>query len=97
MAAGFDPERFWGLTPRLYLTHMQGARSRIEMQARADRVLAYNVAALTRTKKMPSPRDFIGGRENKLRGQAALAQLRAYAARLPKRSWDEWRKHSSAH
>jgi hypothetical protein len=87
---------FWGLTPRLYMIHMQGARERAQAQAQVFRVLAYNTAALTRTKKMPSPRDFIGGRENKLRGRAALDQLRAYAARLPKRSWAEWQRHSSA-
>lgn len=83
---------FWDLTPRLYLVHMRGARTRIEGEARADRVLAYNVAALTRTKKMPSPRDFIGGQDHKLRGKAALDQMRAYAARLPKRSWEEWQR-----
>lgn len=86
---------FWDLTPRLYFVHMKGARARFDLQARADRVLAYNTAALTRAKKMPSPRDFIGGRDTKLRGRAALDQMRAYAARLPKRSWEEWRKHSS--
>lgn len=71
---------------------MQGARARIDREARAARVLAYNTAALTRTKKMPNPRDFIGGQDSKLRGRAALDQMRAYAARLPKRSWDEWRR-----
>jgi hypothetical protein len=74
---------------------MQGARARIEREARADRVLAYNAAALTRTKKMPSARDFIGGHDRKLRGRSALDQMRTYAARLPKRSWEEWRKHLS--
>lgn len=71
---------------------MRGARARIEGEAKADRVLAYNTASLTRAKKLPSPRDFIGGRENKLRGRDALAEMRSYAARLPKRSWDEWLK-----
>lgn len=75
---------------------MRGARARIEGEARANRVLAFNIANLTRAKKLPSPREFIGGRENKLRGRAALDQMRAYAARLPKRSWDEWLRHSSA-
>ena len=91
-AAGFDPGAFWDLTPRLYLVHMRGARARIEGEARAARVLAYDIAALTRAKKLPSPRDFIGGQDSKLRGRAALDQMRAYAARLPKRSWDEWRR-----
>lgn len=69
---------------------MRGARTRIEGEHKAARWLAYNIASLTRAKKMPSPREFIGGQESKLRGPAALAQMRAYAAKLPKRSWDEW-------
>lgn len=71
---------------------MRGARARIEGEAKAGRVIAYNTAALTRAKKLPSPREFIGGQEKKLRGRDALEQMRAYAARLPKRSWEEWLK-----
>lgn len=93
--AGFDPAAFWGLTPRLYMIHMRGARKRIEMQAMADRALAFNTAALTRAKKLPNWRDFIAGGKETARGPAALAMLRAHAARLPKRSWAEWQKHSS--
>lgn len=66
------------------------------MEAMADRSLAFNVAALTRAKKLPNWRDFIGGEKQTARGMAALAMLRAHAARLPKRSWAEWQRHSSA-
>lgn len=95
MAAGFDPAGFWSLTPKLYLIHMRGARARIEMQAMADRSLAYNTAALSRARKLPPWREFIGGERKKARGLSALAMLRAHAARLPKRSWKEWQRHSS--
>lgn len=71
---------------------MRGARERIKGEAKADRALAFNIAMLTRAKKLPGMRDFVGGEDNKLRGRAALDQMRAYAARLPKRSWEEWRK-----
>jgi hypothetical protein len=96
VAAGFDPAAFWGLTPRVYLVQMRGARKRAEAEARADRVLAYNTAALQRAKKLPRASEFIGGDKPKVTGKAALDALRAHAARLPKRSWDEWRRHSSA-
>jgi len=58
-------------------------------------VLAFNIAALSRAKKLPRPREFIMGGRDKVRGEAALDMLRAYAARLPKRSWEEWQKLSS--
>jgi hypothetical protein len=72
---------------------MRGWRKRIDLEAKADRVLAFNTAALTRAKKLPAPREFIGGAENKARGPAAMAMLRAHAARLPRKSWDQWQKH----
>jgi hypothetical protein len=94
--AGLSPAAFWDLTPRLYTIHMAVARQRVEMLARADRVLAFNIAALSRAKKLPRPREFIMGGPDKVRGKAALDMMRAHAARLPKRSWEEWRKLSSA-
>jgi hypothetical protein len=72
---------------------MRGAVDRIKGQAMADRVLAFNTAMLTRAKKLPRPQDFVGGEKPKATGDAALASLRAYAARLPRRSWSEWQKH----
>lgn len=78
------------------MVHMRGARKRIELQAMADRALAFNTAALTRAKKLPGWREFIAGRETKAQGRAALAMLRDHARRLPKRTWEEWRKLSSA-
>jgi hypothetical protein len=74
---------------------MQGARDRIEREAMADRVLAFQTAVLSRMKKMPNWREFIAGGQQKARGPAALAMMRAHVARLPKRSWSEWQRHSS--
>jgi hypothetical protein len=77
------------------MIHMAGARDRFKAEAMASRYLAFNVASLSRAKKLPRPREFIAGGPDKVRGDDALAMLRAHAARLPKRSWEEWRKLSS--
>jgi hypothetical protein len=95
--AGFDPAVFWDLTPRLYLIHMRGAAERQNAATRRLRVLAWNTATLTRAKKLPSAKQFIAGDDHKVRGADALAMLRAHAGHLPKRSWEEWQRHWSAH
>jgi hypothetical protein len=77
------------------MVHMAGARDRLKAEAMASRYNSYNTAALSRAKKLPRPREFIGGGPDKVRGDDALAMLRAHAARLPKRSWEEWQKLSS--
>ena len=46
IAAGFDPERFWSLTPRLYCLHMEGAAQRIERELESQNRQAWNTAAL---------------------------------------------------
>lgn len=47
VAAGFDPAAFWGLTPRLFDLHMQGAIKRFEREAEGSNRQTYNAAALT--------------------------------------------------
>lgn len=47
VAAGFDPAAFWGLTPRLFDLHMQGAIRRMEREADGRNLQTYNGAALT--------------------------------------------------
>lgn len=71
---------------------MRGAADRIKADARRDRVLAWNTAALTRADKLPPWRQFIAGEDHKVRGEDAMAMLRAHAVRLPKRSWEEWQR-----
>jgi hypothetical protein len=77
------------------MVHMAGAGKRFEAEVKGRRVLAFNIAALTRAKKLPNAREFIAGGPIKATGDDALAMLRAHAARLPKRSWEEWQKLSS--
>lgn len=47
IAAGFDPLAFWGLTPRLFDLHMQGAQARIERELETMNGHAYSIAALS--------------------------------------------------
>ncbi|RRH71993.1 hypothetical protein [Falsigemmobacter faecalis] len=47
MAAGFDPDGFWQLTPRLFSALMRGARGRIELQIDLQNRLAWQTAALS--------------------------------------------------
>lgn len=47
VAAGFDPEAFWGLTFRTFDLHMRGAARRAEMQVESANRQAYNTAVLT--------------------------------------------------
>lgn len=70
-SAGFDPAHFWGLTPRLYVLHMNGARDRLEMEQRNRAWLAWHVEALHRQKKLPDLQKFAGGRAARPEPQSA--------------------------
>jgi hypothetical protein len=54
VAAGLPPERFWTLTPRLYMIEMRGAADRLERQRRERIEDAWLVATLGRAKRIPS-------------------------------------------
>lgn len=57
IGAGLPPERFWNLTPRLYLIEMQGAAERM----RRERGLAWDIAVIGRDGVRPPERDkFVG-------------------------------------
>lgn len=74
------------------MVHLRGARQRIEAEDRNRMTLAWATAALTRAAKLPSLRSLLAGRDQKLRGRDALAAMRDHAAKLPKKSWEEWLK-----
>lgn len=57
IAAGFVPEAFWRLTPRLYLTHMEGAAKRLSR----ERELVWFGAMLPRLRKPIPLETFVGG------------------------------------
>ena len=56
IAAGFDPARFWGITPRLYALEMQGA----VMRDQREKALVYWGAMLPNMKKPPTFEQFTG-------------------------------------
>lgn len=53
MAAGFEPGRFWQITPKEVDREMLGARKRLEREADERMSLAWHIVALDRTKKLP--------------------------------------------
>jgi hypothetical protein len=64
VAAGFDPARFWNITPREVEREMTAARKRREIEADERMSLAWYIAAFTRVeaKKFPKLKDVIGKR-----------------------------------
>lgn len=92
VGAGLNPDRFWGLTPRLYLAHMRGAADRLEDEHRNRAWLAWHVEALSRQKKLPDAEEFIGGKAGKVeRGGDVALRLAALRAGLPTITQEQWR------
>lgn len=85
VGAGLPPERFWGLTPRLYLIEMQGAAERM----RRERALAWDSAVIAREGvKLPDRDKFVG--------LSALAQ----PARAPvdwRQELAQWQGYAAGH
>ena len=85
VAAGLPPDRFWEITPRLYLIEMDGARARIDREFQGLIQQAWLGAALSRAKKLPSLTSLI---KDSTKTDATpdswetqLAKWEAYAAR----------------
>ena len=57
VAAGLPPERFWTITPRLYLMEMAGAAER----QRRERGLGWDLAVIAREGVKPPERDAFTG------------------------------------
>ena len=57
VAAGLDPAEFWRITPRVFEVHLAGAVDRLEREQSDRAWLAWHIAALQRTKKLPRLRD----------------------------------------
>jgi len=55
VAAGLPPERFWDITPRMYVTELNGAIMRIKR----ERTLVWSGAMLVRMDKPPTLAQFI--------------------------------------
>jgi len=88
VSAGFDPSDFWGLSPRLYVAQMAGARDKMEQDAKRAAWLSWHIAALQRMDKMPDANTFINGKAAGKQAQTpevlsamGLAMARAFGAK----------------
>jgi len=80
ISAGFDPDLFWALTPRLYVTHMQGARMRFEREHNERAWVAWHTAYLPKLKKPVGLQELLIGYTPKAKGwKEQLAAWTAYA------------------
>lgn len=61
IGAGLSPERFWEITPRLYLVEMQGAGKRM----RRERALVWDNAVMSREGAKPPKREEYVGKERR--------------------------------
>lgn len=84
---GLDPERFWRITPRLYMIETDAAMRRA---ARADELVltaAWLAASLQRSKKIPPLKRLLGRDKGK---PDAGMYLDSAKERLPKMTLSEW-------
>lgn len=82
IGAGLPPDRFWEITPRLYLMELDGARIRLDREAQGRIEAAWLGAALSRAKKMPSLASLTADKtktEAALPWEAQLARWEAFA------------------
>jgi hypothetical protein len=88
VSAGFNPSDFWGLSPRLYVAQMAGARDRMDQEAKRAAWLSWHIAALQRMETMPDAETFINGKAAGKQAQTpevlsamGLAMARAFGAK----------------
>jgi len=96
VSAGFDPEQFWSLSPRMYLAHMSGAADRIKREGRDRIEAAWTTAALSRADKMPRLAKILGEEPLKQRPEEVAARLAALSSSLPTITQAEWRARRTA-
>lgn len=77
IAAGLPPERFWTLTPRLYLIEMAGAAER----QRRERALGWDLAVIGREGVKPPDRNEFAGPPVMARPARKASDWRADVAR----------------
>ena len=74
IAAGFDPARFWGLTPRLFVLEMEGAAERMKH----ERAMIWWGAMMPHSKEPVSFEKFTGYKPDR------SEEIRRWAA-----AWDK--------
>lgn len=88
IAAGHPAERFWKLTPRLYITEMDGARIRVKR----ERALVWAGAMLARMDKPPTLSQFLEDVPEKEPSEFLDMRLRASTIGLRSVSMAEYRR-----
>lgn len=74
---------------------MQGAADRLKRDWKRDLSLAWYGAAFARAEKLPRLADLLREPGRKSFAEVA-AHMRQITKNMPRRTWDEWRRHSSA-
>jgi hypothetical protein len=94
VSAGFDPARFWQLTPRLYAAEMAGARMRLEREAKDRIELSWMTANLSRAEKLPALHELLNEKkeDHAQKQQDVHMRLKQMAAGMTRKSWSEWVK-----
>jgi hypothetical protein len=77
IAAGLPPDRFWQITPRLYLIEMEGASRKMSY----DRGIAWDTAVMARDGvKVPKRTEYVGKSKREIPSwESQLAAWEAYA------------------
>lgn len=91
-----DPDRFWALTPRLYLLELLAFASRARSAREAAVTAAWTTAMLMRAATLPALETLLDPRPARaLSADEAAGALSAMAEAMPRRTWEEWLSHPS--
>lgn len=86
LTMGLSVEAFWELTPREYALHVRAENRRRREAQRRSAWLAWHIAALTRVKRMPGLKRFMGTEKARVLKGAELERRRQEHAELVARA-----------
>lgn len=95
--AGYDPERFGELVPRLFVLLMTRAAKERKRAQERDITSAWLMACWSRAEKLPPLHevlDTLTPRDPEEVAAERRAQLRALRKTLPQRTWAQWQQQS---
>ena len=82
---GFDPARFWQISPRETAREIQAATARLLREHKNRAWLAWHIAVLGRIEKMPSLQKMMGEPEPRQTEDEMIAIAQAFAAASERR------------
>ncbi|MDZ7906337.1 MAG: hypothetical protein U5N55_11605 [Cypionkella sp.] len=80
IAAGLPPDRFWDLTPRLYMIEMQGAANRLDREHKDRLAGAWLAATLSRSKRIPALEKLTAPAAKRLKPQTPIEKQAMFDA-----------------